>query len=123
MKRLVVIVATAFFALLGMSLPANAKVDDNPNARETVGVVCDDGTIFESLWGPSFGKSVSGLDLDGKRVIVATSTYATIDGDPVGVLFDRPGRGLDDLTVWCVWNEPFSPTGQAGAHLLIAGRP
>lgn len=123
MKRYAASVTVFLVAILGISPPAHADVDDSPNATETVDIVCDDGTRFESIWSPRLGKSVAGHDLDGKRIVVATSAYATIDGVPVGALFDRPGRGLDDLTVWCVWDEPFSPTGQAGAHILIVGRP
>lgn len=120
MRHHLMFVAVAVLVSLGISPPAGADVDDNPNAVETVDVTCDDGTTFESVW--SVPGSGVAHDLEGKRIAVATSVYATIEGVPVGALFDRPGVGLDRLTVWCVWNEPASPTGQAGADTLIVGR-
>lgn len=122
-KSCIAAVAVMVLATLGLALPAGAAVDSNPNASETVNIVCEDGTTFDSVLSPRLGKSVMGHDLDGNRIVVATSAYATIGGVPVGVLYDRPGVGLDQLTVWCVWEEPLSPTGQAGSHVLIVGRP
>ena len=63
--------------------------------------------------------SLAGHDLEG-TVGVAKSLYVTgPDGNPLAVLFDRPGAGLDDITVWCFWQDAESPRGFIGGDILF----
>jgi hypothetical protein len=92
-------------ALVGLvAVPAFASVDSNPNAQELVDVSCPEaGPFFEAIWVAS-ENSVAGHDLEGNTVGVAKSIYVTDDaGNPLVELFHRPGKGLDNITVWCFW--------------------
>lgn len=108
-------------ALTGvLAVPALGGVDSNPNAHELVGVTCPDASLFfEAIWVAS-QNSVAGHDLEGNTVGVAKSLYLTdSDGDPVAEIFHRPGKGLDNITVWCFWPDAASPTGFIGGDILF----
>jgi hypothetical protein len=120
MRRKSLIVAVSAVLVCLAAIPALADVDKNPNAQQLVGVSCPDaGLSFETIWVPA-GSSVAGHDLEGNIVGVAKSIYLT---DPAGVplveLFHRPGAGLDNVTVWCFWPDPASPTGFIGGDILF----
>jgi hypothetical protein len=108
-------------ALVGLvAVPAFASVDSNPNAQELVDVSCPEaGLFFEAIWVAS-ENSVAGHDLEGNTVGVAKSIYVTDDaGNPLVELFHRPGKGLDNITVWCFWPDAGSPTGFIGGDILF----
>jgi hypothetical protein len=108
-------------ALVGLvAVPAFASVDSNPNAQELVDVSCPEaGLFFEAIWVAS-ENSVAGHDLEGNTVGVAKSVYVTDDaGNPLVELFHRPGKGLDNITVWCFWPDAGSPTGFIGGDILF----
>ena len=122
MRRSVsVIVATLLLGVLGV-VPALADVDKNPNVLTLVNVICPDaGLSFEAVWSPT-AQSVTGHDSESNLVGVAKSVHVTdSEGNPIpgAVLFDRPGKGLDQNTVWCFWEEPDLPTGYAGGDILF----
>lgn len=114
----------ALCALIGglVAVPALGAVDKNPNATELTSVSCPDaGLFFEVIWVAS-ESSVAGHDLEGNVVGVAKSIYITdSEGNPVpeGEIFDRPGKGLDNITVWCFWPDAGSPTGFIGGDILF----
>lgn len=120
MKRSLALVVLCV-ALTGvLAVPALGGVDSNPNAQELAGVTCPDaGLFFEVIWVAS-QNSVAGHDLEGNTVGVAKSLYATdSEGTPVAEIFHRPGRGLDNVTVWCFWPDAGSPTGFIGGDVLF----
>lgn len=120
MKRSFVTVALCA-ALVGvLAVPAWGAVDRNPDATELIGVSCPEaGLFFESIW-VSSQSSVAGHDLDAKTVGVAKSLYVTdVEGNPLVELFHRPGKGLDNVTVWCFWPDEGSPTGFVGGDVLF----
>lgn len=119
-KRSFAIVALCV-ALTGvLALPALGAVDSNPNAVELAEVSCPDADLFfETIWVATEG-SVAGHDLEGNTVGVAKSIYITdSEGNPVAEIFDRPGKGLDNVTVWCFWPDVASPTGFIGGDVLF----
>ncbi len=64
--------------------------------------------------------SLASHDLEGKRVGVAKSLYLTDDGGtPLVELWDRTGKGLANITVWCFWPDAGSPTGFIGGDVLF----
>lgn len=108
-------------ALVGaMAVPALGGVDSNPNASQLVGVSCPDASLsFETIWVAS-PSSLAGHDLEGNTVGVAKSLYITdAEGNPVAGIFDRPGKGLDNITLWCFWPDAGSPTGFVGGDVLF----
>lgn len=108
-------------ALIGvLAVPASAALDSNPNAVELSDVSCvEAGLFFDTIWVATEG-SVAGHDLEGKVVGVAKSIYITdSDGTPLAEIFDRPGKGLDKITVWCFWPDAGSPTGFIGGDVLF----
>lgn len=120
MKRSLVTMALCVALVGALAVPALGAVDSNPNAVELNSVSCDDGRLFfETIWVAS-GNSVAGHDLEGNTVGVAKSIYITDDeGTPLVELFDRPGKGLDNITVWCFWPDAGSPTGFIGGDVLF----
>jgi hypothetical protein len=119
-KRLFVTVALCVALVGALAVPALGAVDSNPNALELTSVSCPDaGLFFETIWVAS-ESSVAGHDLEGNAVGVAKSIYITDDeGTPLVELFDRPGKGLDNITVWCFWPDAGSPTGFIGGDVLF----
>jgi len=108
-------------ALTGvLAVPALGAVDSNPNASQLVEVSCPDaGLFFEAIWVAS-QNTVAGHDLEGNTVGVAKSLYITdSEGNPLVEIFDRPGKGLDNTTVWCFWPDAGSPTGFIGGDVLF----
>jgi hypothetical protein len=110
-------------ALTGvLAVPALGAVDSNPNAVELSDVSCPEaGLFFDTIWVATEG-SLAGHDLEGNTVGVAKSLYIT-DSEgisvPGGEIFHRPGRGLDNITVWCFWPDAGSPTGFIGGDVLF----
>lgn len=105
MRRFVVLATVAL--VVGMiALPAVGDIDKNPNV-ESFGPVTCDGITADVVWSPSTA-SVVGKDItEGGVLGVATSIRVY---DPTGTVlletvFDRPGKGLDGLTVECEWLE------------------
>jgi len=123
MKRSFITVALCVALVGALAVPALGAVDSNPNASELTSVSCDDGRLFfETIWVAS-QSSVAGHDLEGNTVGVAKSLYITDDlGMPQVELFHRPGRGLDNTTVWCFWPDAGSPTGFIGGDVLFNAR-
>lgn len=119
-RRSFVTVALCVVLVGLVAVPAVAAVDKNPNAQELVEVNCPEaGLLFEAIWVAS-SSSVAGHDLEGNIVGVAKSLYITdAAGSPLIELFHRPGRGLDNITVWCFWPDPGSPTGFVGGNVLF----
>jgi hypothetical protein len=122
-KRIFVTVALCVALAGWVAVPALATVDRSPNAQQLVAVSCPDaGLSFETIWVAS-ASSVAGHDLEGNTVGVAKSLYITdSDGTAQVELFHRPGRGLDDVTVWCFWPDGESPTGFIGGDILFNAR-
>ncbi len=120
MRRSFVTAALAVALVGAVAVPALGAVDKNPNAAELTSVSCPDaGLFFETIWVAS-ESSVAGHDLDGNAVGVAKSIYLTDDtGAPLVEIFDRPGKGLDNITVWCFWPDAGSPTGFIGGDVLF----
>ncbi len=122
MRRTLITAAVTLLIAALAAGTASAKIDANPNSRSVSNVQCEGGLSFEALW-TATPQSVVGHDLDGNRVGVVKSVYATLpDGTPfpgVPPLFDRPGQGLDGITVWCFWPDELSPTRNAGGELLF----
>ena len=120
MKRLFVTVALCVALVGALAVPALGAVDSNPNAQELTSVSCPDaGLFFETIWVAS-ESSVAGHDLEGNSVGVAKSLYFTdSEGNQVAELFHRPGKGLDNITVWCFWPDAGSPTGFVGGDVLF----
>lgn len=119
-KRSFAIVALCV-ALVGVvAVPALGAVDSNPNANELSDVSCPEaGLFFDTIW-VATENSIAGHDLEGNSVGVAKSIYITdSEGTPVAEVFDRPGRGLDNITVWCFWPDAGSPTGFIGGDILF----
>lgn len=120
-RTLTTAAATLLFAAFAAGT-ASADIDANPNSRSVSDVQCEGGLSFEALWAAT-PQNVVGHDLDGNRVGVAKSVYATLpNGTPfpgVPPLFDRPGQGLDGITVWCFWPDELSPTLYAGGEILF----
>lgn len=119
MRRTLLVMAC--MALVGVAaVPAWAGVDQNPNAQELTDVICPDaGLSFRTIWVAS-ASSVAGHDLEGNLVGVAKSIYVTDGaGNPLAEIFDRPGGGLDSVTVWCFWPDAGSPTGFIGGDVLF----
>ncbi len=87
-----------------------------------VDATCENGLFFEAIWSPT-EQSVTGHDLATNTTGVAKSIYAVVVVEgaivPVFEIFDRPGKGLDDLTVWCYWPDAASPTGLIGGEILF----
>lgn len=123
MKRMLLVLATAILVAGMPAAPVAADVDANPNAGRLVNVSCPDADLFfESVWVAALA-SVAGHDLDGKVVGAAKSIYATdAEGNRLVEVFDRPGLGLDAITVWCFWQDGESPTGYAGGDILFNAR-
>lgn len=120
MRRIQTIVV-ACIALIGvMAIPALASVDQSPRAVTLPNVTCPEAELFfEVIWIGS-GSSLAGHDLEGNIVGVAKSLYFTdSDGNPFEAAFDRPGKGLDSVTVWCFWPDEGSPTGFVGGDILF----
>ena len=121
-RRSFVTVALSVVLVGVVAVPALGAVDSNPNASELVDVSCPDaGLFFETIWVAS-QSSVAGHDLEGNTVGVAKSLYITDpEGNPVpdGEIFHRPGKGLDNITVWCFWPDAGSPTGFIGGDILF----
>jgi hypothetical protein len=113
-----VVLASALVGLV--AVPAWGAVDRNPNAFQLIGVSCPEvGLHFETTWVAS-PSSLAGHDLDGNGVGVAKSLYVTTnEGEPVGTLWDRMGKGLKEITVWCYWEDGGSPTGYLGGDVLF----
>lgn len=120
MKRSFVTVALSAALVGAMAVPALGAVDSNPNALEESSVSCPAADLFfETIWIAS-DSSVAGHDLEGNTVGVAKSLYFTDSvGNPVAELFHRPGKGLDNVTVWCFWPDADSPTGFVGGDVLF----
>lgn len=120
MKRSFVTVALSVALVGAVAVPALGAVDSNPNAVELTSVSCDGGRLFfETIWVAS-ENSVAGHDLEGNTVGVAKSIYVTdAEGTPLVEIFDRPGKGLDKITVWCFWPDAGSPTGFVGGDILF----
>ncbi len=121
MKRLFVTVAFCVALVGALAVPALGAVDSNPNAQELTSVSCPDADLFfETIWVAS-QSSVAGHDLEGNAVGVAKSLYITDDTGTMRLveLFDRPGKGLDNITVWCFWPDAGSPTGFIGGDVLF----
>ncbi len=120
MKRTLTVLVFCM-ALSGVvAIPAFASVDQNPNAVELTSVTCPDAELFfGTIWIGS-ESSPAGHDLEGNIVGVAKSLYITDpDGNPIAAGFDRPGKGLDAVTVWCFWPDGGSPTGFVGGDILF----
>lgn len=108
-------------ALAGVvAAPAGGAVDSNPNAVEISSVSCPEaGLFFDTIW-VATENSLAGHDLEGNTVGVAKSVYATdFEGNVVAEILHRPGKGLDNITVWCFWPDAASPTGFIGADILF----
>lgn len=119
MKRSFVTVALCGALVGALAVPALGAVDSNPNAVELTSVSCDNGLFFETIWVAS-PSSVPGHDLEGNGVGVAKSIFITDSaGNPIVELFHRPGKGLDNVTVWCFWPDAGSPTGFIGGDVLF----
>ena len=120
MRRSFTTVALSAVLAAVLAVPALGAVDSNPNASELVDVTCPDaGLFFETIWVAS-QNSVAGHDLEGNTVGVAKSLYITdSEGDPLAEIFHRPGKGLDNVTVWCFWPDAGSPTGFIGGDVLF----
>lgn len=103
-----------------VAVPALGAVDSNPNASELADVSCPEaGLFFETIW-VATESSVAGHDIEANTVGVAKSLYITDSaGNRVAEIFDRPGKGLDNITVWCFWPDAGSPTGFIGADVLF----
>lgn len=105
---------------------AEAGVDSNPNAELFAQpAICPDADLnFGAVWTPT-PQSPTGHDLDGNVVGVAKTPYpvAEVGSEftPAATIFERPGRGLGDLTVFCYWAVPLqvSPTGFLGGDILF----
>ena len=122
MKRSFVTVALCAALVGALAVPALGAVDSNPNASELTSVSCDNGLFFETIWVAS-QSSLAGHDLERKRVGVAKSLYLTDDGGmPLVELWDRQGKGLANITVWCFWPDDGSPTGFIGGDVLFNAR-
>lgn len=109
----------ASLALAGA--PASAE-PAGPNAISFGPVTCPaTNTIYQDVVLPA-SQAKPGLVVGSSLVGVATSLWVAMpDGAPIVAIFDRPGAGLDALTVWCYWPSPVSPTGYiAGAILFNA---
>jgi hypothetical protein len=122
-KRSLVTVALCAALVGALAVPALGALDSNPNAVEISSVSCPDaGLFFETIWVGSYS-SVAGHDLEGNTVGVLKSLYITdSEGDPLVELFHRPGKGLDNITVWCFWPDADSPTGFVGGDVLFNAR-
>lgn len=120
MERSFAIVVLCVALTGALAVPALAAVDSNPNAVELSDVSCPEaGLFFDTIWVATEG-SVAGHDLEGNAVGVAKSIYITdSEGNPLAVIFDRPGKGLDNITVWCFWPDAGSPTGFIGGDILF----
>lgn len=119
MKRSLVTVALCVALVGALAVPALGAVDNNPNASELTSVSCDNGLFFETIWVAS-ENSLAGHDLETNAVGVAKSLYLTNDaGIPLAEIFDRPGKGLANITVWCFWPDAGSPTGFIGGDVLF----
>lgn len=118
--RPTLVVAVLCIALVGVARPSYAGVDQNPNAFELTNVACPEaGLAFDTIWIASEG-SLAGHDLDSNVVGVAKSLFVTdSEGNPIGQILSRPGRGLDNVTVWCFWPDAGSPTGFVGGDVLF----
>jgi hypothetical protein len=110
-------------ALVGvLAVPSLADVDQSPNAVELINVTCPPaGLSFGTIWLPS-RSTLAGHDLEDNIVGVVKSLFITDqDGNPIAQLFHRPGKGLDNITVWCFWPDADSPTGFVGGDILFRG--
>jgi hypothetical protein len=124
MKRLIsVLAATAATVGLGAA-PAAASIDSNPNADTVVDAMCPGTDLsFELVWSPT-SESPVGIDLDQGVVGVVKAIYLVFpDGTrvPDATLFERPGKGLYENTVFCFWFAADSPTGFVGSDILFTG--
>jgi hypothetical protein len=118
-RRSLVTVALCGALVGALAVPALGAVDSNPNASELTSVSCDNDLFFETIWVAS-QSSLAGHDLEGNRVGVAKSLYVTDgDGNPMSEIWDRQGKGLANLTVWCFWPDAGSPTGFIGGDVLF----
>jgi hypothetical protein len=122
-KRSLVTVALCAALVGALAVPALGALDSNPNAVEIASVSCPDADLFfETIWVGS-GSSLAGHDLEGNTVGVLKSLYFTdSEGNPLVELFHRPGKGLDNITVWCFWPDADSPTGFVGGDVLFNAR-
>lgn len=120
MKRSFASLALCVALVSALAVPALGAVDSSPNAVELTSVSCPDADLFfETIW-VATESSVAGHDVEGNTVGVAKSIYITdADGSPLVELFDRPGQGLDNITVWCFWPDAGSPTGFIGGDVLF----
>lgn len=121
MRRTIGLISTMVL-VLALALPAAGDIDQNPNATAFGPGECSNGDTFALAVSPTdpsvFAKE---LVMDGLRG-VAKAIYATDeDGNAVLTFWERPGAGLDALTVRCWWEAPFSPTGYIGGDILFSG--
>ncbi len=122
MRRSFVTVAVCVALVGALAVPALGAVDSNPNASELTSVSCNNGLFFETIWVAS-QSSLAGHDLEGKSLGVAKSLYLTDNqGTPVAEIWDRQGKGLANITVWCFWPDDESPTGFIGGDVLFNAR-
>jgi len=118
MKRFYSLLAIAMLAVVTSATPVGAEVDSNPHAIAYYNISCDNGRTFDVIWGPN-GQDVPGHDLETNLVGAVTSIWlADSSGDRVAPVWERPGRGLAEVTTWCWWAAP-SPTGYVGVDVIF----
>ncbi|HKZ20594.1 MAG TPA: hypothetical protein VJQ57_10825 [Acidimicrobiia bacterium] len=114
MRRTVVFAFLLALCFL-LALPAYAGVGNNPNTAP-IDPACEDGLDLPAV----IPTGQAGHLPSGQLAGVATSIFV-LDGPDGNVLFpvfDRPGAGIDSLTTWCWWFDPFEGAWVGGDILV-----
>jgi hypothetical protein len=110
-----------------VALPAAADIDKNANAIQFGPSVCEDGREVLVAYTPTeqapVGKVVgtnSGGVAKSLMVLMLTGPNPLEDYLVLETIFDRPGKGLDKNTVWCVWPSEIAGIW-VGSHINFHG--
>jgi hypothetical protein len=109
-SRRLVALASAIALTATLAAPAAADIDKNPNALPFGPSVCDDGREYGLSYTPTEPAPVGFNLASGVMGVSHRLAVIAVDpADPLGdyveleVLRDRPGKGLDQNTVRCVF--------------------
>lgn len=122
MRRVIVLVS-ALMLIGALAGSADADIDNNPNHLAFGPGQCSNGDGFEVAISPS-GPFVFAKEFTADGVFgVAKALYLTdAAGNDLVTVWQRPGAGLEQLTVRCWWPDGNSPTGWVGGDILFRGK-
>jgi hypothetical protein len=102
------------------AVPAAGDIDSNPNVLAFGPVMCEDGSVFDTIWSPNPNAAV-GHDPDSNAVGIGKEFWITDAAGTKLALVSRPiTPGHAEMTVFCWW--PWATdTGFIGAEILFSG--